>query len=370
MIRRTLAVLAALTLVACQPTISPSPSSPSVTPPPSATGTWTRINLPDAIGSWRAMGVIADADGFIVYGGINNRPAVWTSVDATTWTSIALAGSNVFPTDGAASDGATVLIGVGTTNLCAHPSGEFVWRRARGEVDWQAAPFVQDLFCAGGFPHIAANGNLFVVAGTNGGDAPFAWRSVDGLRWVDASNGLRLDTPPALLTATEKGFLELGRGERTDAEASADGTAWQSVEAPPVPPAFNPNGQGMSPVALLSTVRGTLAIFQSDDASVLSAWRRQADGSWTVAKLSGLRVGDGISRSVTIGGQAYLFVNRGARAMLLTSADLATWIEVGIPDLDAATGLAAFDGRMVLVGSVIDPAGDEHSQVFVADVAP
>jgi hypothetical protein len=241
-----------------------------------------------------------------------------------------------------------------------------MWRRARGEAEWQAAPFVADLFCAGGFPHIAATQNMFVVAGTGTGEQPFAWRSVDGLKWADASHGLPLDVPPALLLATGAGFLELGRGERTDAEFSVDGTAWTRVKAPPAPPAFIPNGAGTSPVAMLGTAQGALAIFQPDDAATLSAWRREADGSWTKMQLSGFEIGDGIYRGITIGGQAYLFVNRRGRATLLASTDLATWTAVAIPALDAMLGLAAFDGRMVLVGSITDAAGDEQAQVFTS----
>jgi hypothetical protein len=373
MIRHALPVLAVAIVMACQPSTSPSPTgAPPSAPTPTTvvSGTWRPLELLDAVGFWRATGVVADADGFVVYGNVNDRPAAWTSGDATTWTSVALPGINVFPSAAAASKTATVLIGVGTTSQCAHPSGEFVWRRASGDEPWAGVPSNQALFCAGGFPLIAANDSTFVVAGAGTGDVPFAWHSDDGLTWQDAGQGLPIDVFPTVLGTTLSGFVLLGRGERTFVQTSPDGNGWTPAEAPAVPPAFNPNGPGMFPAALVETAAGTLAIYASDDASAISAWRRQGDGSWDEARMTGLESGDAIAEGPSLDGRASLFVTRQGRAALLTSTDLSNWTDVLIPDLASITGLATFASRSVLVGNVTDAAGDDHSLVFVADALP
>jgi hypothetical protein len=314
--------------------------------------------------------VIADADGFVVYGSINDTPVVWTSADGVSWSSVRLPGFHAFPSQAAASDGATVLLGVSGTNQCAHPLGEFLWQRARGQVGWVAAPFVEDLFCAGGEAQIAATKTSFVVAGSSSGDSPFAWHSATGLTWVDASRGLPADTLPTVLAATNGGFLELARSDRTDAEFSADGLGWLPVAAPPVVPASNPNGPGMTPVALIPTTDGVLAFYEHDDGSAPSAFRRQAGGTWTSIAVPELRAGDTVFGGTTIGGRTYVFARRPGAAALLASDDQVAWHTVDTPRLDRILGLARFLGQLVLVGSVSAPNGDDSPRVFVAPVGP
>ena len=360
--------LLAIVVLGCQPGPTPSLATPlpaaNQSLPP--TGDWTPIELPDAAGTWFAAGVIADADGFVVYGGINDQPAVWTSTNGIDWTSGALPRGFGFPSQAAASTEATVLLGAGSTSLCAHPFGEALWRRAMGAATWEAVPFVERLFCAGGISEIAATNDDFAVVGMGTGDQPFAWQSDDGMAWRDAAQGLPPNTPPSLVTAFNGGFLELGRGERTDVRRSTDGTRWDAVEAPPVPPAFNGDGQGMSPAALLSTKAGVLAIYASDGGRAISAWRRAADGSWTALQMVGLLPGDVISGGFGSGADAYLFLGRGDSAALITSKDLASWTEVAIPRVGAILGLASFGERTVLVAYTPDPAGGpDVTSVFV-----
>ncbi|HEY4227998.1 MAG TPA: hypothetical protein VGM49_06640, partial [Candidatus Limnocylindrales bacterium] len=96
MISRTLvmfaaAAAAAVAIAACQPSPSPVPTGAPVAPSATAATTsigWTSIDLPDAIGPWEAAGVIADADGFVIYGAVNDEPAAWTSVDGEIWASM------------------------------------------------------------------------------------------------------------------------------------------------------------------------------------------------------------------------------------------------------------------------------------------
>ena len=355
---RPLLLVAVALTAACAPTTSPGPSGASSTPSPASAGQWTLLNLPDAAGVWFASGVIADADGFVVFGGVNDRPAAWTSRDGATWLSQALPAGFGFPSDGASTAAATVLLGAGSTALCAHPFGQSLWRRVRGFDSWEPVPFVEALFCAGGFEEMAATDDAFAVVGMGTGDQPFAWQSDDGLTWRDAGARLPSNAPPSLVAATAGGFLELGRGERTDVRASVDGKAWSPVEAPPVPPAFNGGAPGMSPAVLLATTSGVLTIYESDaGATERSAWRRNADASWAEVVLQGLEPGDVISRGIAIGGTPFLFGSRQGVASLMTSTDLATWVPVPIPEGGGVLGLATFGDRTVLVTYTLDPAG-------------
>jgi hypothetical protein len=369
--RRGLLLCAALVVTACGPDEVPSGSpfplrSPGATPVAVAP-TWVQVNLPVVAGTWTATGAIADLDGFVAYGSVNFLPAAWTSVDGTTWQSVALPGAGGpeggAPTHAAATADATVLLGVGGTSQCAHPAREYIWRRVRGEAAWAAAPFAENLFCAAGIPDLAASGNAFAVSGTNGGEIPFAWWSVDGLAWHDASRGLPIDSPPAVLAATDSGFLLLGRGSRTDAEASLDGRSWHAVEAPPVPPAFNENGQGMSPSVLIETATGPLAIYESDEGWLVSAWRRQADASWVEVPLNAFEPGAHVGGATSIAGRTYLFLVRDGRAGLAASADLSAWTEIEVPPMESISALTAFAGRLVMVGWVT-VNGESVSQVW------
>lgn len=359
MFRLVLAVALTIAVVGCQPgpTSGPSSGLPAPSPSVAVSGGWTLVDLPDAIGAWFASGVIADSDGFVVFGGVNDRAAIWTSRDGDSWTSGALPGGFGFPSDGATSATAMVLLGAGSTSLCAHPFGESLWRREHGAQAWNAVAFDQPLFCAGGLADIAATRNAFAVVGMGTGDQPFAWQSDDGVTWRDAAAGLPVNAPPSLITATDGGFLEVGRGERTDVRASVDGKAWSPVEAPPVPPAFNGNAPGMSPALLLASALGVLAIYESDAASLRSAWQRNADLSWSEIALEGFEPGDVISAGITVDGKPFLFGSRGGAATLVTSTDLATWLPVRIPEAGAILGLASFEDRTVLVTYTPDPAG-------------
>ena len=377
MLRSIGTVTLALIVLGCQPTPSATHATPSESPvrTTEAGPDWTPIVLPDTGEVWSAAGVIADSSGFVVFGGIAGQPAAWTSTDGTRWQSVALPPALGFPfgfpTNAAASADATVLLGGGSTSRCAHPAGETLWRRAAGREAWEWVPFVERLFCAGGLAEIAATEHSFAVVGMGTGDQPFAWQSADGLAWRDASQGLPANTPPSLIAAFDGGFMELGRGERTDVRTSVDGTAWTSAEAPPVPPAFNGNGTGMSPGVLVSTTAGVLAIYEPDSGGGRSAWRRGSDGSWSRASMTGVEPGDVIAAGVGIGANAYLLIRRGNAAALAISTDLETWALVEAPPVGALAGLASFGGRTVLVASTPDPAtGDDRSAVFVRDGPP
>jgi hypothetical protein len=367
-LRIALAVALALGALACQP----SPTTPPLTPPASAAtaetadpgGGWTPIELPDAGETWFAGGTVADSSGFLVFGGIGEVPAVWASSDGLDWHSAALPFGFGFPSEAAASLDATVLLGAGSTSRCAHPFGQSLWRRAAGADVWESVPFVEQLFCAGGFEEIAAAQHGFAVVGTGTGDQPFAWQSADGLAWHDASQGLPVNSPPNLLAAFDGGFIELGRGERTDVRTSVDGARWAPAEAPPVPPAFNGDAIGMSPAALIATNAGVLAVYQAEGAVDRSAWLRGADGSWRQVPMTGVEPGDIVAGGFGIGDDAYLFLGRGNAAALMTSRDLLSWNEVAIPRADSILDLAVIGDRIVLVTHKLELGGDV-TRVFV-----
>jgi hypothetical protein len=344
---------------------SPSalPAVPSASP--AGEGAWTEIDLPDAVEVWRAAGVIADADGLVIYGFEADRPAAWTSSDASDWTAVGLPGREGFPSRAATSDDATVLIGQVSTSRCAHPSGELLWRRVHGDTTWRLVPFDQELFCAGGTPLIAARSHMFMVAGMGTGDQPFAWRSDDGLEWIDAMAGLPIDLPPWALGTTTDGFMELGRGERTDVRITVDGNDWTRVDAPPAPPAFGAELPGMDPVALINTSAGLLAVYAGGGAS--AAWRRDDAGAWVEVGLPE-PTELAFSGGVAMRGDPYLFGTGGGRASIWTSTDLVSWREIPIPEVDLVIGLASFRGRAIVVTATADPDGEaESTTVFVGE---
>jgi hypothetical protein len=364
----------AIALAGCQPAViaSPAPTTAAVSPTPLIANGWTLVGLPEVGDSWYPGGAIADGTGFVIYGGVDQRPAAWTSDDGRAWTPVALPGFGGFPSEAAWSPVATVLVGVGGMGRCAHPSGELIWRRLAGQSDWQLAPF-EDILCAGGIPRVAAGATAFVVAGSSAGDSSFAWVSPDGLRWMDESLQLPVSAPPLELTWTGTQFLALGGFDVQRAYTSIDGSKWKGTQAPPEAPPFPAvpvPAVGKRAVALLATAKDTVAFYESDDATAVSEWQRQGDGSWRELQPSGLEPGDAIRRGVVLEGRPFLFVSRPSGAELVTSADLATWTSVSIPEVSGIEGLATFGGRAILVASVADPAGgQDRSMVFVTDIA-
>jgi hypothetical protein len=315
---------------------------------------WTEIVRPDDDPLWGAQGMLSDADGFLLYGGVGDQLMTWSSADGRSWSAAPLPGVTEGPSLAAATSDATVLVAITGTNRCAHPVGEWLWRRVAGQQEWAAVPFEPGLFCAGGIPQIAASNDAFVVAGTGTGEQPFSWRSVDGLHWFDVSNGLSFDAPPALLASTPDGFVEIGRGSITDIRILRN-SGWTAMSAPPVPPAFNGELPGLEPAVALLTNAGLFAFFQREDPLKWSAWLRRPGGQWIEVGIAGLPLGF-VQGGTTIRGQPYLFVFDGQLTHLVGSADQQTWTEVATPPLSQIGGVAVFDGRALLWGNK-DPVG-------------
>lgn len=367
----------ALLAVGCDTQGSRSPDSRSISPPSARQTTvalaWRDVGVPLNVASFRAAGVIADPDGFVVYGQVDFDAAVAVSPDGMTWQLIALPGAEGSPTRAASSVDATVLIGGGGTERCAHPFGEFLWRREHGIAEWLAVPFDESLFCAGGSAAIAAQADEFMVAGMGAGDQPFAWRSADGLIWTDAVAGIPTELPPWALAASDDLFVELGRGSVTDVRVTTGDEAWSIAAAPPVPPAFDAGSAGAEPVALFATGRGLIAVYSSNDGRTVSTFLRAQDGAWSPVALDGVSAGGGVSGGTAMLGLPYLFTKAGAGepAALLTSPDLSSWSRLPIPGLDSIAGVATDGERTIVVGWNLDASGDEErSVVRIVDGLP
>src|SRR5213593_2328688 len=108
----------------------------------------------------------------------------------------------------------------------------------------------------------------------------------------------------------------------------------------------------MDPVALVNTDHGLVAIYAGDISGV-AAWRRNPDGSWAEIALP-LQAGDTVGGAAAIQGHPYIVVGRESRERVVTSSDLASWTEIGVPELSAIFGLAVAKGRAVLVGLLTD----------------
>ena len=367
--------LLTVTLSACD-SIAPSPpvSGPATQAMPATTFdlgpvpalTWTEVELPNAEGGTLGRVIVAP-DGFLIFGGIADRSLTWWSADGASWVAAILPsnGADHLPWVGTSTATATVLVGSGTAVQCAHPFGEVLWRRERGEPAFSVVPFDANLFCAGGSFSIAAFEERFVVAGRGTGEQPFAWLSDDGQHWVDGSNGLSFDAPPEILALTNAGFMEIGYGPITDVRLlGPDG--WTRIAPPPVQSA----AEGMQPVILVSTAAGPLAIFQSSDGDRASAWLRDANGAWSQASLAGIP-GGFLQAGTSVRGVPYLHVFDGAQAHLYASADLTNWVEVQTPGLSEIGSLAVVGNRVVIVGNKGPyEMGLGDPGVFIADLPP
>ncbi|MEO8274368.1 MAG: hypothetical protein ABI620_09915 [Chloroflexota bacterium] len=78
--RGAIFLLTGALVAACGPDFVPTPAiSPisTIAPTPAAIGVdWTLADLPETGGRWFASGVIADGDGFVMYGTANDRAAI------------------------------------------------------------------------------------------------------------------------------------------------------------------------------------------------------------------------------------------------------------------------------------------------------
>ena len=104
---------------------------------------WTRAHdVNDATGSSQVLAVAADARGFVSAGSHDGKPAVWTTTDGTTWTTVVLpvpAGASSAVLQQIAISGDRVAaLGQATTSAGTVPIAEL---SVNGGASWQQVPF-------------------------------------------------------------------------------------------------------------------------------------------------------------------------------------------------------------------------------------
>jgi hypothetical protein len=154
---------------------------------------WTRAHdVNDATGSSQVLAVAADARGFVSVGSHDGKPAVWTTTDGTTWTTIVLplpaGASSAVLQQIAISGNRVAALGQATTAAGTVPFAEL---SADGGGNWQQVPFgspgPDTTFTA-----LTASSHGFTAAGQFGQPGQqqvIAWTSATGTSWTPASVG-------------------------------------------------------------------------------------------------------------------------------------------------------------------------------------
>jgi hypothetical protein len=154
---------------------------------------WTRAHdVNDATGSSQVLAVAAGARGFVSAGSHNGKPAVWTTTDGTTWTTIVLpvpaGASSAVLQQIAISGNRIAALGQAYTPAGAVPIAEL---SADGGSSWQQVRFTSpgpDTT----FTALTASGGGFTAAGQFGEPGQqqvAAWTSANGTSWAPAAIG-------------------------------------------------------------------------------------------------------------------------------------------------------------------------------------
>jgi hypothetical protein len=154
---------------------------------------WTRAHdVNDATGSSQVLAVAADSRGFVSAGSHNGKPAVWTTTDGTTWTTI------VLPVPAGASSAVLQQIAISGNRVAAlgqayTPAGTvpIAELSVNGGSSWQQVPFSSpgpDTT----FTALTATSGGFTAAGQFGEPGQqqvAAWTSANGTSWTPAPIG-------------------------------------------------------------------------------------------------------------------------------------------------------------------------------------
>jgi hypothetical protein len=154
---------------------------------------WTRAHdVNDSTGSSQVLAVAAGARGFVSVGSHNGQPAVWTTTDGTTWTTIVLpdpaGASSAVLQQIAISGDRVVALGQATTPAGTVPIAEL---SVNGGATWRQVPFSspgpETTFTA-----LTASSGGFTAAGQfgeSGQQQVAAWTSASGTSWTPAPIG-------------------------------------------------------------------------------------------------------------------------------------------------------------------------------------
>jgi hypothetical protein len=151
---------------------------------------WTRAHdVNDVTGSSQVLAVAADAAGFVSVGSHDGQPAVWTTANGTTWTTIVLpvpAGASSAVLQQIAISGSRVAaVGQAITPAGTVPIAEL---SLDGGITWQQAP-ISTPGPDTTFTAVTAGPGGFTAAaqfGAPGQQKIAVWRSATGASWTPA----------------------------------------------------------------------------------------------------------------------------------------------------------------------------------------
>lgn len=154
---------------------------------------WNRAHdVNDVTGSSQVLAVAADAGGFVSVGSHNGQPAVWTTANGTTWTTIVLpvpaGASSAVLQQIAISGNRVAALGQAYTKTGAVPIAEL---SVNGGNSWQQVPF-RSPGPDTTFTALTATSGGFTAAGQFGQPGQqqvAAWTSATGTSWQPASIG-------------------------------------------------------------------------------------------------------------------------------------------------------------------------------------
>jgi len=154
---------------------------------------WSRAHdVNDATGSSQVLAVAADARGFVSAGSHDGKPAVWTTTDGTTWTTIVLpvpaGASSAVLQQIAISGNRVAALGQATTPAGTVPIAEL---SVNGGASWQQVPFSSPGPDTA-FTALTASPGGFTAAGQFGEPGQqqvAAWTSANGTSWTSAPIG-------------------------------------------------------------------------------------------------------------------------------------------------------------------------------------
>ncbi|MGC5018012.1 hypothetical protein [Micromonospora sp. DT47] len=346
--RRVLAVLGVLAalLAGCDPAAEPAGDTPRPLRPawqeltlPAPPGPAGRPLLRDAVacaGRWYATGGVADAAG-------GTRPAAWTSVDGTTWTSVPIAADSFYGRQNVlyaagCRDGALAAIGAKVGGAHGYPRVSTWWQRPDGGLIEVSAAFETY-----GGPKAV---NVSRLAGGPAGWLIVGNRSSGAASWVspDAADFALVEGAPELASdgrgvswafdavGVPQGWLAVGGvlpAGRIDRDpvvwSSADGRAWRRTALP-----GTDRYEELQRVALVDGAAVAVGL----RGRAFGAWRRDGDewvaaGGFGAAAASGAPSVDGLA---VAGGRLVAAVSDGAARSVWTSADRGgSWQPMEIP---------------------------------------
>jgi len=156
---------------------------------------WIRAHdVNDVSGSSQVLAVAAGAHGFVSAGSHDGQPAVWTSADGRSWTTVVLplpAGASSGTLQQVAINGKRVAaLGQETTAIGSVPLAEV---SANGGATWTRIPFSAP-GAAVAFTALTADAGGFTAAaqfGSPGQQRTAIWTSATGTMWLrETANGL------------------------------------------------------------------------------------------------------------------------------------------------------------------------------------